>query len=890
MTAKKGTLDAWFVKKDVPKDTSSQLKELAKPASVTQPAPNAKELSKADSAKLLKDDVANVREVNNCAMDVDVSPKPEKRQKKIESEKLKKEKEKKKEKATEKRTKTKSSNGKGKNEKAVEKSRDSKEDTEDDDFQAIEVTPKRRRPVLEHVDSVSSFESVHQKKTKANEGSGISMDEETSSDLELIEVREAKPAKKSSPEPKKTVKSTKARSTSKSIVKNEDKEEDAIEFEACDVIDPAHPNLKPSLSFRPGQNRGPPNPGTKIIPEGTPTCLKGKVFLLTGILDSLERDEAQKLIEAHGGGVSGTLTKKVTHVLIGDQFGGSKMKTILQRKLKTYDEDELLEIIRKSKPQDETRTLPKRPDADLVMLHRADSISQAHLLWADKYKPRASTELVGNLHLIDRIKSWLAEWHRNVMIEKKDATKYKRALLLSGPPGIGKTTAALILARELGYEPILTNASDARNKASLEELISPANDNMSVAGFFGQETKLAGSNSGATKKNLLFILDEIDGMSKGDKGGVAELCRIIPTTKTPILCIANDRFTKKLQSLVKHCVDIQFVNPGPVQIAYRVAQILQQEKFEISQPNLMRIIESTHGDFRQVLNLLQMLNTNAASKVTDASLELARKDFSLCAEDSVPKFFSRTTKLPDKFEAFFVDYTMIPLMTQDRYLTGLPAANTSLESVWRAADSISSSDVFGNLIYRKQEWGLLHEFGLFSSIAPGYYVPQGGKKFGFGFPAWFGKNKSAESHKEKLYTIHNNTNNKITADPLQIRLEYIPMLSHNLTVPLAKRGKDGIADVIAFMDAYGLDNDDRDHILGFQQAFGKDYTQAIPTAIKGAFTRQYNSEHFQIKAGKKGAKNQDASLEPKPKAKKEPKVAKPLKTDAKPKKASPGKK
>lgn len=193
---------------------------------------------------------------------------------------------------------------------------------------------------------------------------------------------------------------------------------------------------------------------------------------------------------------------------------------------------------------------------------------------------------------------------------------------------------------------------------------------------------------------------------------------------------------------------------------------------------------------------------------------------------------------------------------------------------------------------------------------------------------WFGKNKSAESHKEKLYTIHNNTNNKITADPLQIRLEYIPMLSHNLTVPLAKRGKvccdysvlsnnagwhcrrDCIHGCIWIGQRrsrphFRYDTFEWSHVefLGFQQAFGKDYTQAIPTAIKGAFTRQYdslflldvlksryNSEHFQIKAGKKGAKNQDASLEPKPKAKKEPKVAKPLKTDAKPKKASPGKK
>jgi hypothetical protein len=98
-----------------------------------------------------------------------------------------------------------------------------------------------------------------------------------------------------------------------------------------------------------------------------------------------------------------------------------------------------------------------------------------------------------------------------------------------------------------------------------------------------------------------------------------------------------------------------------------------------------------------------------------SSLDLAKKDFSMCAEDSIPKFFSRTGRLPDKFEAFFVDYTMIPLMIQvrslyiyhslfisyshfqDRYLTGLTASNTNLEACWRAADTISASDLFGML-------------------------------------------------------------------------------------------------------------------------------------------------------------------------------------------------
>jgi replication factor C subunit 1 len=636
---------------------------------------------------------------------------------------------------------------------------------------------------------------------------------------------------------------TKVKKESKSMVVEEEVTSSA------DAIDPRHPNFRPLTNFRIGQSHPPPpNPGSKIIPDGTANCLAGKTFIITGTLDTLERDEAKSLIVKHGGLVNDTLTKKITHVLVGDQFGGAKMLKILKMKLMTYDEDELLDIIRASKPQDPTKTLPIVAEVKHVFVPKEGT---SHSLWADKYKPELTTDLVGNSIQINKVKKWLENWQTSVDNETEETKKpFKRAVLITGKPGIGKTTTATILAKELGYEAIVTNASDTRNVSSLQDLLK-TNDNKSIAGFMS----FAKPTSPQTPKKLIYIMDEIDGMSQGDKGGIGELCRIIPKTKTPIICIANDRFSKKLQALIKYCEDVQFESPPIGQILNRVSVIVKAENYNIPQADLIKVIESTQGDFRQVLNLLQMWSYSEAdnSTISKESISLATKDFTLCSDDTIPMFFSRNISLPKKFDAWFVDYTFTPVIIQDRYLHGMPK-NNSLEAIARAADSISDGDLIGESIFRKQDFELLPSQGLMSAIIPGHHAHTGGRRQFSPFPIWFAKNKSEQSHREQLFTIQKNTNNHLFSDPEAIGMEYTHLLAHFLTNPMIKDGKEGCQEVLDFMSSYGLSLEDRDSILEYHKAFGKDLTADIPSQTKAAFTRLYNAENWTVKENKGGKK------------------------------------
>ena len=100
---------------------------------------------------------------------------------------------------------------------------------------------------------------------------------------------------------------------------------------------------------------GPANLGSKEIPTGQENCLGGLTFVVTGVLDSLERDEAKDLIAKYGGRVVGSLSKKVTHIVVGLEPGESKMERARHFNINQINEDGLLDMIRSKKSVVETK-------------------------------------------------------------------------------------------------------------------------------------------------------------------------------------------------------------------------------------------------------------------------------------------------------------------------------------------------------------------------------------------------------------------------------------------------------------------------------------------------------------------------------------------------------
>uniref|UniRef100_A0A8B9VJ68 Replication factor C subunit 1 n=1 Tax=Anas zonorhyncha TaxID=75864 RepID=A0A8B9VJ68_9AVES len=685
-------------------------------------------------------------------------------------------------------------------------------------------------------------------------------------------------------------------------------------------------------AYRSFLNReGPKALGSKEIPQGAENCLEGLTFVITGVLESIERDEAKSLIERYGGKVTGNVSKKTNYLVMGRDCGQSKCEKASALGTKIIDEDGLFDLVRtmpgkkskyelaaesektesrhKKTPQKTEASRksfsPLKREADIKKRNSAPEkgatfksvkketaavrkltdfkqqavekkevpepkgnlVSESNengterLLWVDKYKPTSLKAIIGQQgeqSCANKLLRWLRNWHKNTSedgqakaskLGGKDDGISSKAALLSGPPGVGKTTTAALVCKELGYSYVELNASDTRSKNSLKEVVAESLNNTSIKDF------CSGTSSSVSGKHVL-IMDEVDGMAGNeDRGGIQELIGLIKHTKIPIICMCNDRNHPKIRSLVHYCFDLRFQRPRLEQIKGAMMSIAFKEGLKIPPPAMHEIILAANQDIRQVLHNLNMWCAKDKSLTydeakTDASR--AKKDIKLGPFDVVRKVFAAGEEasrmsLIDKSDLFFHDYSLAPLFVQENYVHVKPAAaggdlKKHLMLLSRAADSICDGDLVDRQIRSKQNWNLLPTQAIYSSVLPGELMRGYMSQFPV-FPSWLGKFSSTGKHERIVQELAMHMSLRTQMCKRTVNMEYLSYLRDALVQPLKDFGADGVQQAITFMDSYCLMKEDVENIMEISMWGGKPSPfSKLDSKVKAAFTRAYNKE------------------------------------------------
>ncbi len=295
--------------------------------------------------------------------------------------------------------------------------------------------------------------------------------------------------------------------------------------------------------------------------------------------------------------------------------------------------------------------------------------------WTEKHRPKNLEEVKGQDEAIIKIINFFTTFPQN-----------KKSLILHGPPGIGKTTLAYALANKVDSEVFELNASDLRNKEKIKEILRPAVEQQSL-----------------TNKGKIILIDEIDGVSELESGGLDEILSLIETTSWPIIITANDIWSKKMVQIRSRSEIIKLKEIDYRTIKETLIQILRKEGKFVDNNVLTSIAINSKGDLRAAINDLQTISgISGIENIKSMAFDERNKEVDIF--NSLRQIFKGkpTNQLLSIFDSVNMNLDEIMLWLEEN----IPAEYQG-EELARAYDALSRTDVFKGRIYKQQYWRFL---------------------------------------------------------------------------------------------------------------------------------------------------------------------------------------
>ena len=325
--------------------------------------------------------------------------------------------------------------------------------------------------------------------------------------------------------------------------------------------------------------------------------------------------------------------------------------------------------------------------------------------WTEKYRPKTLSDVVGNERALGSLRTWVRTW-------SGEKPPKKRAVILSGKPGTGKTSSALALARDFKWTVIELNASDARNQETIKRVATAGaiNETLDIFGNY-QDSRIGGRK--------LIILDEADNLyekiekSEGsandfsDRGGKKAIIETIKITGQPIILIVNDYYGLIKgggESLRDIATVITFYEVNTGQIVDLLRRICHEENIATDLKLLQLIAEKSRGDVRSAVHDLQSLCIGRQQVGVESLDALGYRDREKIIFDALRDVFKTRNIQNLRDITFSVD------MNPDTFLLwiveNLPREYLAIDDLIRGYDAVSKADMFFGRVSKRQYYGL----------------------------------------------------------------------------------------------------------------------------------------------------------------------------------------
>jgi len=194
----------------------------------------------------------------------------------------------------------------------------------------------------------------------------------------------------------------------------------------------------------------------------------------------------------------------------------------------------------------------------------------------EKYQPKKLEDVISQREVIRGIEKWLDEWKKG------------ESLLIYGPTGTGKTLIPKLIAKRRRLNIFEINTSEELNANSIREILKPAIKEKSLIG------------------DRLILIDGIDGISSSDRGGTAEIAKMLRESQYPIILIASDAYNPKLKTLRLYSKLLKIRKIRSDFIERKLIKIARKERLKINIRTIREIARNSDGDIRSAINDLEI--------------------------------------------------------------------------------------------------------------------------------------------------------------------------------------------------------------------------------------------------------------------------------------------